>query len=79
MKLFQILPEIFGWLQIVFAFVLGFGLIAGIVYLKMDNDSGKIFALMTISIGFLIGAVLATIVWRKHGTVEWLSRGRKTS
>lgn len=79
MKFFEILLEIFGWLQIVVGVTLGAGLIALVTYLKWDNETGKIVAIVIVSIGFILGAVWATRIWMKHGTINWLSRIRKTS
>ena len=74
MKFFEILLEIFGWLQIVVSVTLGAGLIAFVTYLKWSNETGKIIAIIIISIGFILGAVWATRIWIKHGTIAWLSR-----
>ena len=79
MKFFEIILEIIGWLQIVLGVTLGVGLIAGIIYLKWTNDTGKLIAIIILSIGFLSGVIWATRIWIKHGTIEWLSRLRKTS
>jgi phosphotransferase system glucose/maltose/N-acetylglucosamine-specific IIC component len=79
MKFFEILLEIFGWLQIVVGVTLGAGLIAFVTYLKWSNETGKIIAIVIVSIGFILGAVWATRIWIKHGTINWLSRIRKIS
>ena len=77
MKLFEIILEISGWLQIVFGVTPGAGLIAGIVYLKWSNETGKIIAIIILSIGFLPGVSRATTIWRNHGTIEWLLEIRR--
>jgi ABC-type multidrug transport system permease subunit len=74
MKLFEIIFEIFGWIQIVVGVTLGAGLIAGIIYIKWSGETGKIIAIIVLSIGFLSGIIWATRIWTKHSTIEWLSR-----
>ena len=79
MKLVEIILEIFGWLQIVVGVTLGAGLIAGIVYISCANETGKIIAIIILSIGFLAGVIWATRIWIKHGTIAWLSRIKRIS
>ena len=79
MKLIEILLEILGWLQITIGTALGFGLIAFLVYIKTGDDKGKLIVLIILIVGFILGAIWATRIWIKHGTIEWLSRIRRTS
>jgi len=79
MKFFEILLEFFGWLQIVVGVTLGAGLVAILTYLEWSNETGKIIAIVVVSIGFILGAVWATRIWIKHGTIAWLSRIRRIS
>jgi hypothetical protein len=79
MKLFEIILEVFGWLQIVVGVTLAAGLIAFGTYLKWNNETRKIVAIFIVSIGFILGAIWATQIWKKHGTIAWLSRIRRTS
>jgi len=79
MKLFEIILEIFGWLQIVIGVTLIAGLIAFVTYLKWSNETGKVTAIIILSIGFILGAIWATRIWKKHGTIAWLSRIRRIS
>ena len=79
MKIFEILLEIFGWLQIVVGVTLAAGLIALFTYLKWNSETGKIVAIIIVSIGFILGAIWATRIWIKYGTIEWLSRIRRVS
>lgn len=79
MKFFEILLEFFGWLQIVVGVTLGAGLFAILTYLEWSNETGKIIAIVVVSIGFILGAVWATRIWIKHGTIAWLSRIRRIS
>ncbi len=73
MKIIQFILEIFGWLFIVFGTTAASALIGFLIYIKWETGIGKMLSLLIISIGFIIGAVWATRIWRKYGTVEWLS------
>lgn len=79
MKIIQIILEIIGWLSIAGGTTLGAALISFIVYTKWQNEAGKTVAVIILIIGFIAGAIWATIIWKKYGTVEWLSGIRKTS
>jgi hypothetical protein len=79
MKISEIILEIIGWLQIVFATTIIAALIALPIYLKWSTRTGFVAAVSLVVIGFVAGSVWATIIWRKHGTVAWLSRIRKIS
>jgi|LakMenE01Jun11ns_1017448.scaffolds.fasta_scaffold9472242_1 hypothetical protein len=79
MKLIEIILEFIGWLQITIGVTMLAGLIALVTYLKWSNEKGKIAALTIISIGFILGAIWATRIWKKHGTIAWLSRIRRIS
>lgn len=79
MKLIEIILEIIGWLQITLGVTLASGIIAFLIYLKWDNESGKTVSIILLSVGFVIGAIWATRIWKKHGTIAWLSRIRRIS
>jgi len=79
MKLIEIILEIIGWLQIVIGVTLAAGLIALLIYLKWTNEMGKIVGIIIISIGFILGAIWSTRIWKRHGTIAWLSRIRRIS
>ena len=79
MKFFEIILEIIGWLQIAVGVTLGSGLMAAIIHINWSNETGKIISIIILSIGFISGAIWATKIWKKHGTIEWLSRIRRIS
>jgi len=79
MKFFSTILEIIGWLQITLGVTLGAGFIAAVIYIKWSNDTGKIISIIILSIGFLVGAIWATRISIKHGTIAWLSRIRRIS
>ena len=78
-EIFSTILEIIGWLQIALGVTLGAGFIAAVIYIKWSNDTGKIISIIILSIGFLVGAIWATRISIKHGTIAWLSRIRRIS
>lgn len=79
MKIIKFILEIIGWVAIALSPTLAAGLIGLVVYVKFDNPTGAIIAILLVSLGFIFGAIWATIIWIKHGTIDWLSRIRETS
>jgi hypothetical protein len=79
MKLIEIILETIGWLQITLGVTLASGLVAFLIYLKWDNESGKTVSIILLLLGFIIGAIWATRIWKKYGTNAWLSRIKKKS
>ena len=77
-SLFDFLIEIVGWLQIVASPFL-IGLIIGcIVYFSKSNITTLIVGIVIATIGLCIGIVWATRVWRKKGTIHFMSRTMAT-
>jgi ABC-type enterochelin transport system permease subunit len=79
MKIINIVLEIIGWFQIAFGCALAGALLgAALCQVFPSHERFTIF-----TIGFLLGSVIgviwATRIWRKHGTVEWLSSYRRIS
>jgi hypothetical protein len=72
----KILIEIIGWITIAGGTTLAFGGISFLIYSKWENE---ILALIILVIGFIIGAIWATRISMKHGTMEWLSGIRRIS
>jgi FtsH-binding integral membrane protein len=74
MKVFLFLTEVIGWLQIVASpFITGL-IIGAIVYVNKPDTTGLITGLVIAATGLVIGIIWATRVWRKHGTIGFLSR-----
>lgn len=69
MKIIAIILEILGWLQIAFSLTFAAALIAFAIYLNWNSNTGLIIALIIVSVGFIAGAIWATKIWIKHGTV----------
>lgn len=79
MKIVEIILEIIGWFIIAIGTTLGVGLIALIAYYILPDKTDSIAAITIISTGFILGAIWATRIWKKHGTIAWLSQIRKIS
>jgi hypothetical protein len=79
MKLIKLFLEIMGWLQIALGTTLGFSLIAFRMYYCWPTQIIKTISIIIILIGFITGSVWATRIWKKYGTVEWLSGIRRIS
>jgi hypothetical protein len=75
-KALKILIEIIGWVTIAGGTTLAFGGISFLIYSKRDNE---IVALTILVVGFIVGAIWATRISIKHGTMEWLSGIRRIS
>jgi hypothetical protein len=79
MKLIEFLLEIFGWLQITVGCFLGAALFGGALCQAFPSHERFDAFIVTSSIGMIFGAIWATHIWRKYGTVEWLSSIRRIS
>lgn len=75
-KALKILIEIVGWIAIAGGITLAFGGISLLIYLRWENE---IVAVTILIAGFIIGAIWATRISMKYGTMEWLSGIRKIS
>lgn len=73
-SLFEFFIEVVGWLQIV-ASPLLIGVVIGfVVYLANPNDLGITIGISIASLGLIIGIIWATRVWKRKGTIEFISR-----
>lgn len=74
MKFFHYFLEFVGWVRIV-ASPLLIAVIAGlIVYFNNPNTKGIVIAAFIVLSGLLVGILWATRIWKKHGTLNFLSR-----
>ncbi|HFG0566812.1 TPA: hypothetical protein ACGFUW_002601 [Flavobacterium psychrophilum] len=78
-KVFEIITEIVGWIQIVLSPTLlgisfGFG-----IYYYFPNQNGMLFGIIVAVIGFIIGLIWATKKFKTTGTIHFLSRISATS
>ena len=74
MKILEWITSFLAWLQIV-ASPLFFGLILGlVVYGIFPNTVGLIFGIAIATLGLTLGIIFATRIWKKRGTVDFISR-----
>ena len=73
-SLFEYFTEIIGWLQIVASPFLAASVIGAIIYYSKPNTTRLIIAIAIVTIGLIIGIIWATRVWRKKGTIHFMSR-----
>lgn len=73
-SLFELFIEVCGWLHIV-ASPLLLGLLMGfIVYLVKPDTIGIIIGISIAAFGLIIGMIWATRVWKRKGTIEFISK-----
>ena len=78
MKLFRIITEIFGWIQIVASPTLT-ALIVAFFFYKYKPDQTGLYISIAISLtGLITGIILATRIWKKKGTINFISRISET-
>lgn len=71
---FEYLIEGFGWLQIVASPLLA-GLVIGLVICLSNPTKGSLaLGIIVVLIGLITGIFFATRVWKKHGTMHFVSR-----
>lgn len=74
MSFFDYFFEVIGWLQIA-ASPLLFGLIIGtLIYFSNPGSFRLVIAIVVAIIGLVTGIIFATRVWKKVGTMHFVSR-----
>ena len=77
-SVFEYFTEITGWIQIAISpFFIGI-IIGAVIYFLKPNKLTLIIAFIIAIIGLCIGIVWATKVWRKKGTIHFISRTMAT-
>jgi hypothetical protein len=71
---FEYFTEIVGWVQIVASPFLAGLIIGAIIYFSKPNRLTLLIAIVIAIIGLTMGVVWATRVWRKKGTMHFMSR-----
>lgn len=74
MSFFDYFAEVVGWLQIVASPLLVGLIIAAFIYFPNPTTSRLIIAIGVLLLGLIVGIVFATRVWKKHGTIHFVSR-----
>lgn len=71
---FQLMTEVFAWLQIAASpFLIGLA-IGVIIYILKSDKTGLIIAISIAALGLITGIIWATKIWKKKGTVDFISR-----
>lgn len=74
MSFFDYAMEVVGWLQIV-ASPLLLGLVLGaVIYFSNPSDGRLALGIFVALVGLFAGIVFATKVWKKQGTIHFVSR-----
>ena len=74
MKSFERLTSFFAWLQIVASPALIGLFIAFFIYSNYASTAGLIISIVVAVAGLTIGVVLATKIWKRKGTVNFISK-----
>lgn len=73
-KLFEIITEIVGWLQIFLSPVLIGSALGFAIYYYIPNDLGFLVAILIFVLGIIIGVFWATKLFKTSGTIHFISR-----
>jgi uncharacterized membrane protein HdeD (DUF308 family) len=73
-KFFQTVTEILGWLQIVASPFLIALIVAALLYFSSPTTERLVIAVIIAIVGLFTGIFWATRVWKKGGTIKFLSR-----
>lgn len=66
--------ELIGWFQIVLSPLLIGLLVGAIIYFNKQDTIGLIIGIGITALGLIVGIIFATRVWKKKGTVNFMSR-----
>lgn len=74
MKIIEWLTSFIAWMQIVFS-TLFFGVVLGlIVYGIYPTTAGLVSGIVIAVLGLTAGIIFATRIWKKQGTVDFISK-----
>ena len=74
MNFMEFITEVIGWIQIVFSPLLFFGIIGFIIYVSDPTITRLFIGICVALIGLILGIIYATKVWKKQGTINFISR-----
>ena len=74
MSFFDYATELVGWLQIVASPLLAGLVLGAIVYFSNPTTLRLLIAIGVVLISLIIGIVFATRIWKKQGTMHFVSR-----
>jgi uncharacterized protein YneF (UPF0154 family) len=73
-KILEFITELIGWLQIVLSPLLIGLAIGALIYYNKQDFVGLILGIIVTVISLITGIILATKIWKKKGTISFLSR-----
>lgn len=71
---FDYFTEVIGWVQIVASPLLLTGIVGFLIYIANPTTTRLIVAIGITSTGLGTGIVFATKIWKKRGTINFVSR-----
>lgn len=74
MSFFDYATELVGWLQIVASPLLGGLVLGAIIYFSNPTTLRLVIAIGVVLISLIVGIVFATRIWKKQGTMHFVSR-----
>ncbi len=77
-KIFHYISEISAWLKIYLSTTIASAVIACIIYFSFSNTIGLIIAIITLSLGILLGVYLASKINNKEGCANYMGKLHET-
>ncbi len=77
-KLWEFMFEFIGWLLILASPFFAGLIIGAIIYFPNPDETKLIISILVASLGLIIGIIWATRIWRRTGTIRFLSRIMET-
>jgi hypothetical protein len=71
---FDYFTEVIGWIQIVASPLILTGIPGFLIYISNPTITRLIIGIAITSIGLVAGIIFATKIWRKRGTINFISR-----
>jgi hypothetical protein len=74
MSFFDYAIEVVGWLEIVASPLFAGLMIGAVIYFSKPTILRLVIAVCMAAIGLIVGIILATRIWKKQGTMHFVSR-----
>lgn len=71
---FELITELIGWISIAISPLLIGSLLGLLIYIFKTDRIGLILAILVAGSGLITGIVWASRIWKKEGTIQFLSR-----
>lgn len=71
---FELLFELIGWVGIAISPLIIGCLIGLFIYILKTDKTGLFMAILVAVLGLITGVIWATRIWKKGGTIQFLSR-----